>query len=96
MKALVIALHVYEGFMDFVHDGGQTQSRLLVPDAGNLCIWIYSGGVFVDHEFDPNEQKHDVVREIEIAEDVVREVIDFKQVEKSLHEKIEKLLPEKE
>ena len=54
------------------------------------------GGVFVDHEFDPNEQKHDVVREIEIAEDVVREVIDFKQVEKSLHEKIEKLLPEKE
>ena len=54
------------------------------------------GGVFVDHEFDPNEQKHDVVREIEIAEDVVKEVLDFKQAEKSLHEKIEKLLLEKE
>ena len=44
MKALVIALHVYEGFMDFVHDGGQTQSRLLVPDAGNLCMWVNNGG----------------------------------------------------
>ncbi|MBI3255963.1 MAG: hypothetical protein HYZ63_03260 [Candidatus Andersenbacteria bacterium] len=93
MKAQVISQFVYDGFMDFVHGGGCEQSRLLIPDANNLLIWVHLGSIYSSDSFDPQTEKYTIIREVDVPDDLVLEVIAFQQAQAALHAKISNFLP---
>jgi|SRR5581483_4051447 len=92
MKAQVITQHVYEGTMDFLHSGGFTQTRLLIPDAKHLVVWTHQGNVCVHSTFDPGQQEYQVVREIEVSDKFVRMVLAFVQARETLCQTVQQFL----
>lgn len=80
MKAEVIVQTVYKSFTDWSHGGGYKIQRTVVPEANNLVITIetesHGKNVYVWDNFEKDETCK-LVKEINIPDELVQQVIGF-------------------
>lgn len=93
MKASLVSLRVYEGFMDWSHGGGFTQYRLLIPEVNNLLVWTHGKLICFEEGFEgAGPEDPGTIREVEVPDDFVKELLNFKRTQEVLHGKLDELL----
>jgi hypothetical protein len=83
MKGKIIQEKVYDSIMDWTHEMGYNIKRILIPEANNLAITPHNGEVFV-FEFEP-EREYNVLKEIEVPDELVQEAVAFLQRKKEFN-----------
>ena len=84
MKAQIIQQTCYEGFLAYTHGMGQEVQRILVSRANNLVITPYNESLYVWDGFQMEESDCQVISEIEVSDDLVKEAIKFMNAKKKL------------
>jgi len=79
MKAKVIRQKVYDGVMDFIHDGGHYINRLVVEEANNLAITPHENEVYAFTGFDLKDE-HEMLSEVEVPDELVEKAVAFVRV----------------
>lgn len=94
MKAKVISQIIYEGMFAYVHGMGQQIKRILIPEANNLVITPHNDILYVWDEFKMDD--YEVVKEIEVPDELVKEAIEFMNVKKKLFPAFRELIAPQE
>ena len=86
MKAEIISQLVYESYADWNHGGGDRIERIIIPEipeAGNLAITMIDGKIHLWKNFE-KDSTCELVRNVDIPEKVVEEVIKFMKTRDTL------------
>jgi len=91
MRGMIIRMKVYTGVMDFVHSGGFSQKRVLIPEQENLMLWQHQGMPYVG-QLPAGVKDYEIVGDSEIPEGVVERARQFKQLSDTLAADVQALL----
>ena len=79
MKAKIVSQRVYEGIMDWAHDGGSTVKRLVVEEKNNLAITPHDNQVYAFTGFDLKNDC-EVIGEVEVPDELVEKALAFVRI----------------
>ncbi|HEY0089619.1 MAG: hypothetical protein A2V72_01025 [Candidatus Nealsonbacteria bacterium RBG_13_37_56] len=90
MKAEIISQTVYEGVLAWTHGSGSTIKRIFIPEANNLVITPHENNLFIWDNFQKDDCE--IVKEIEIPDELVEKAIGLMESRKSLLKEFRKFI----
>jgi len=76
MKALLIGQMVFEGSIAAIHNMGHLIKRLIITEADNLCINIFTGRLYAFTGFN-SENDYELLGEVDVPDELVKKVQDY-------------------